>query len=216
MGTSTAAAYPNLCLWLLTGTNIEMSRELSRRIVPIFLRATVEQPWLRPPSDFKHPDLLNHTKRHRRDLLHALLILVSHWLAEGRPLCSKPFGSFEGWASVIGGIIEAAGLDGFLANLPTVQSEVNVEDVEFGAFLRAWLEHHDTRPTTARELIELCWDQGLLLDALGPGDSTSQARRLGRLLRRRNHTALAGLRMTVVPTPGRGHHANSYQVRQVD
>lgn len=107
----------NRVLWLGTSNGITMSDELRRRTVPIQLDAHMEEPHTRRPSDFRYPDLMGWVKDRRRHLVWALLVLVRHWQAVGSPMGTPSLGSFECWALVLGGILEAAGIPGFLTNI---------------------------------------------------------------------------------------------------
>jgi hypothetical protein len=55
---------------------------------------------------------------HRGDLIAALLVLARYWFLNGRPKPKKvrSLGSFETWCNVVGGILELAGVEGFLGN----------------------------------------------------------------------------------------------------
>ena len=47
----------------------------------------------------------------------AALTLIRAWIAAGRPKGKKTLGKFEGWAEVMGGILQVAGVPGFLDQL---------------------------------------------------------------------------------------------------
>jgi putative DNA primase/helicase len=53
-------------------------------------------------------------EEHRAELIHAILVLVRSWLAAGRPSGERSLSSFESWAAVMGGILQNAGIPGFL------------------------------------------------------------------------------------------------------
>lgn len=58
-------------------------------------------------------------------------------------------GSFESWASVVGGVLEAAGVEGFLENREARVADLSEEDGDGTAeFLRAWREL-DLEPVTS-------------------------------------------------------------------
>lgn len=56
----------------------------------------------------------------RKDILSALWSLVVHWDQSGRPKGSRPMASFERWADLIGGIVEASGLGDPLARSESI------------------------------------------------------------------------------------------------
>ena len=115
LGQSEMARLPIRCLWIATGNNPEFSNEMARRLVRIRLDANVERPWQR--SGFRHPDLMTWVRANRARLVAACLTLCQAWIAEGRPRGTRTIGSYENWAQVLGGVLEVAGIDGFLGNL---------------------------------------------------------------------------------------------------
>lgn len=83
----------------------------------------------------------------------------------GRDGTDQTLGSFESWADVIGGILRAADVPGFLGNLDKLQTEANVERREFAAFLHAW---HATglAPMKLADLARECEIGGKFYDAV--------------------------------------------------
>jgi hypothetical protein len=120
LGSSTQVKLPINHVWLFSGNNIDPSDELARRMIPINIMPDVARPELR--TNFYHTDLVKWTRQHRADLIWALSIFIKNWVAKGMPDGSKKFGSFENWARVTGGILEAAGVGGFLDNLSSWRS----------------------------------------------------------------------------------------------
>ena len=104
--------------WVGTANNPTGSKEMMRRCSRIRLVPRTERPEDRPASDFKHADLPAWIVANRNELMRALIVLVHHWLAEGKPLPKRvrPLGSYEGWSMTIGGILENAGIEGFQGN----------------------------------------------------------------------------------------------------
>lgn len=115
LGQSRTASVPVRCAWVATANNPGLSHEMSRRSVPIRLDAKLDRPWEREVQSFRHPDLLLWAKTHRDELISACLCLISRWTEKGaRRWTARTLGSFEGWAGVMGGILENAGIPGFL------------------------------------------------------------------------------------------------------
>jgi hypothetical protein len=74
-------------------------------------------------SDWRHADLQGYIKEHRGELVHACLVLVNNWIAKGMEKFSgKPLNSFESWSHVLGGILEACNVRGFLENRDKLKS----------------------------------------------------------------------------------------------
>ena len=49
------------------------------------------------------------------------------WLAAGRPPGKRILGSFESWAAVVGGILEHAGVPGFLQDTEQLYEAADVD-----------------------------------------------------------------------------------------
>lgn len=145
LGVSTMANFPNVITWISLGNQVQVRGDLTRRVYRIALRPRYANPQDRPASSFKHPgqsglDLGSWTRKHRRELMTAILTLVRAWFAKGQPRMSRPvsFGSFEVWEKITGGIVETAGLTGFLDNLKTWRSESDFDTQYWTGHLR-WL-----------------------------------------------------------------------------
>lgn len=205
LGESRMVSLPNRAAWVVTGNNLRVSSENVQRMVWIDLdpgdRDVARK---RGKAAFRHPDLHGWAMEHRRDLVSAALTLVKFWLDGIRPDLTAPqnghpdspliyyqrlddgpiatkqtMGSFERWASVIGGILAANEVEGFLENRDRLELEADDELHDKAAFLRAW---HEKRPDwiTHAELVRLCERFGELHDHL-PTDLMG-ARHLGREL----------------------------------
>jgi len=212
LGSSRTASYANYAVWVITGNQVQCSREISRRMIPIHLHSKDERPWTRPSSDFRHTDIVSFARTNRGRLVSALLVLVQRWLARGAPLSTNTLGSFEGWASCIGGILEAAGLETFLGNLSILNENVNEEDAQITDFVTAWHETYGSTRVHAHQLLDLCLDKNLLPDVLGSPPEAHQAQRLGKLLRKRNGTVISRWQIVLIQSPGRSRQANQYEL----
>jgi len=130
LGVSTMAHFPNRVTWMSLGNNVQVKGDITRRVYRIALRPRYANPQDRAASSFRHPgqsglDLLSWTRKHRKELLTAILTLVRAWYAAGAPYPKRgvSFGSFEVWERMVGGIVETAGMADFLGNLKVWRSE---------------------------------------------------------------------------------------------
>jgi hypothetical protein len=100
---------------VVTANNLELSPDVRRRSVMVRLDAQTDRPEGR--TGFKIPNLRRWTGEHLGALREATYSLVEAWIAAGCPGPShgRSRGSFEAWAAVLGGVLEVAGVDGFLA-----------------------------------------------------------------------------------------------------
>ncbi len=159
LGQSKMVALPNHAIWMATANNPVLSREISRRTVRIRLDADMERPWLR--ETFHHPDLLGWIAHHRGEVIAALLTLVRGWIQCGRPKGSASLGSFDSWASIIGGILECAGVRGFLDDRLDDVEVSDPEEEEWASFVFAWSERFGSERQTSKELLTLAVELGL-------------------------------------------------------
>jgi hypothetical protein len=184
----------NRAIWLATANNPQMSGEMARRACLISLDPAMEKPWLR--TGFRHSPLLPWVQLNRARLLSACLLLVQNWVAVGRPKTSKTLGSFEEWAEVIGGILEAARISGFLENLQALERQVDSELAEWSDFLAFWWAMYNTNPVGVRELFQLVQTHDLLPNTLGDGREASQRIRLGKAIGRRLNRVIGGFKIS--------------------
>lgn len=145
LGVSTMANFPNVITWMSLGNQVQVRGDLTRRVYRIALRPKYANPQDRRSETFRHPgqsglDLLSWTRENRREVMTAILTLVRAWFAQGQPRPKRgvSFGSFEAWEKITGGIIETAGLTGFLDNLKVWRSESDF-DTQYWQGHLGWL-----------------------------------------------------------------------------
>jgi hypothetical protein len=108
----------------------------------------------------------------------ACLTLCQAWIAAGRPRGTRSIGSFEAWSQVIGGILEIAGVDGFLANLDEVMEAADSEGAVWRSLVTAWWDRFGTTEVGISDLYDLAVQVEPPLP-LGAGNDRSQRIRLG-------------------------------------
>src|SRR5262249_1975215 len=91
----------------------------------------------------------------RGPLLLAALTLGQAWIAAGRPMADVAFGGFEAWASVLGGVLDVAGIQGFLANRRDLLERADEESGHIRAFLADWWQTHTPSAMLVKDLIDL-------------------------------------------------------------
>jgi len=188
LGKSETIRLPNRSLWLATGNNLDLDGEMVRRVAWVRLDSKVDRPWER--TGFRHDPLTPWVRENRHDLVWALLVLVQHWIAQGRPSWDgRPLGSFESWCRVVGGILDVADIPGFLSNRDELYRRVDAETEEWRAFVAAWWETHGDAAVKAGDLFELAHQWELLpsVFATAKDDATEHAlrTRLGKALGQR-------------------------------
>lgn len=195
LGATATVRTPIRAIWTATANNIEPSDEIARRMVWIRMDANTERPWER--TGFRHSNLLQWATKYRTELVTAAMILINNWVAKGEPKGNYVKGSYEQWAPVMGGILDAAGVSGFLANEHELFA-ASVNDIAlWAAFVEAWAEKHRETWVNGKALMEIASHsdeatlpenagQGILDDLLGPGNMQSRSSKLGRQLARMN------------------------------
>lgn len=136
-------------------------------------------------------------------LARAVLVLVRAWLNAGRPRSSRRLGSFEQWTDVIGGILETAGIPGFLGNLHELYETADVEGETWREFVRVWWDTHREAPKKVSELNDLCEERELLLSVRGDKSPRSQQTRLGKALMNKRDRVFSGVRIVRLGSKGK-------------
>ena len=150
LGFSRDATLPISCVWGATGINPTLHQEIVRRVVRCRLQSGEEYPWLR--TGFKIPDLRSWCREHRASMIHAALTLVRHWFNEGQPKGDRVLGMFESWSHVVGGILHAAGVSGFLSKLEEFYAEADLEGDAIRWLFEEWASRHATKPVKIGEV----------------------------------------------------------------
>jgi hypothetical protein len=216
----------NAASWVLAVNNAQLCRDLVRRSVRSRIDAKMENPEER--TLFRHQDLRAWVLDNRAALVRALLLLVQNWIARGRPnFTGTPQASFERWSRVIGGILENAGIAGFLS--PAVSmAGADPRKPEAAAFVVAWFEQFRTDPVTAKDLLDaICAppDQAYadlrpprevthLVSVLGAGPVGGRSVRLGKWLAQNVDRVRAGFRIERV-APNAHTKVNRFALKQL-
>lgn len=170
------------CLWSVAGNNVRMSGELARRACVTRLDADMVDP--AKGRTFRHANLEDYVRSNRSELVRSLLIICAYWVQSGQPSSTTaPLASFENWTRVVGGILECAGVTGFMDNRSEARRELtDGDDAEaLESFAAEWLgrfgtkavplgildcerqdalrhEVHVTTPSTLSDLLYVCRD----------------------------------------------------------
>ena len=181
LGTSQILHVRNHLLWLATGNNVDLCGDIPRRVIPIRLDAGVENPEER--KEFRHPNLKAYIVQNRNKIINACLSLIQHWANEGYPKGSKTLGSYEDYAQIIGGILEVAGVSGFLEGREYLYEHSDKETTEWKSFCEVWFETYESLPVSVKDLFEVAKKYNLLLDVWGGRSDHASFIRLGKDLK---------------------------------
>jgi hypothetical protein len=218
LGKSQMITLPNRAIWIATGNNVAVDIEMARRSVWIRLDSNAERPWTR--NGFKHASLGEWALENRGDLVTAALVLIRHWFNVGCPPGRSTIGGFESWARIIGGIVDAADIVGFMDNAEELYEQFDPTAAQWAAFIAEWWKQFQHAPVGVKDLFCLADSEpadnvtGLgLLDAMLTDDKPRARRvRLGNLLHDRLDTVLDGFK---IQSAGTLHRASLYQLARL-
>jgi hypothetical protein len=181
LGSSTLIQAKNRATWVMISNNPEMSGDLAGRAVRIRLISPVEYPEDRTDFERLQP---TYTLMRLPELIWAMHTIVRNWFARG---CPDPahgtpgLGSYPRWRQVIGGILHAAGVEGFLANREILRREVSRGDMQWREFVHEWKVRFSTNLVPTSELLTLAEEHEIVLG--GENDrakATALGMRLGK------------------------------------
>ncbi len=148
LGKSEMLDLPQRAAWIATGNNISIGGDLARRSYWIRMDASMARPWLR--TGFKHEDLLGWIRANHAEILSDLLTMARAWVVAGRPAGSaKTLGGFKEWSEVISGVLDFAGVSGFLTNAPELYDSMDQDVQQWDEFLGEWAAIHADHPISA-------------------------------------------------------------------
>ncbi len=179
LGKNETIRVPVRCVWVATGNNVTLSTELARRFIRIRIDPRMDRPFQR--EGFRHNPLRTWVHRHRSGLVWAALVLAQGWLCAGSPeAASKPLGGYERWSRVLAGILEHAGIPGFLANANELYEAADHEGALWRTLVAAWWDRHRNEEVTSKELFEIA--EGIDGLVSTRGNERSQRTAFGRKL----------------------------------
>jgi hypothetical protein len=118
----TTGDLPLRTVWTATGNNLRFGSDLARRVLPIRLAPSVENPEER--TDFTNPDLLAWVRKNRQRLAVAALTILRAYFVAGRPVQPDgTWGSYGAWSALVRGAIVWAGLADPLATRATAKAD---------------------------------------------------------------------------------------------
>ena len=144
---------PNTTVLAVTGNNLVLRGDLSRRVVRVRLITDLERPETR--SGFRHKDLERYVLDNRPRLFAAALTILRAHAVAGFPIRPgvSPLGSFLEWDRVVRHALLHAGLPDPVAT----QEEVHEDDddqAKLLAVLKAWYEFDRNLRGTASRIVE--------------------------------------------------------------
>ena len=201
LGSSTMLTLKSEAIWVFIGNNLQADPDLSRRLVMIQLNTAMERPWER--KDFRHTDLIGWVRTNRMLLVKSCLTLVKNWIQHGKPSGSMQFGSYEPWSAAMSGILELAGVEGFMANREFLDRDLNQEVEAWSSFITHWAEEFQGQAIGVSDLFPLACSADNPTDGdrpldqvLGPGSAQKLKIKLGKFLVERRNQIINGFQVT--------------------
>ncbi|WP_416369675.1 hypothetical protein [Tritonibacter mobilis] len=141
LGKSETAEVDVRSQWVVAGCKLRLSHELIRRFALIYLDPKTATPEAR--TGFRHPEIEAWVRENRGQLIWACLTLVQNWIAGGRQPGIKDKASYSQWARIMGGILDAAGIKGFLGNEKDMKARSSVSDDPVRQLIERLADHDD-------------------------------------------------------------------------
>jgi hypothetical protein len=128
LGSNTVmTADPVSSMWMFTGNGLQPVGDLVKRCFWVRLDPQRSDPEKR--TGFKHEELLSWVSANRPRILRALLTLVRAWVVAGEPAPQgiPPFGGFDRWVRVVGGVLQSTGFVQFFRDPLQAYTDPEVE-----------------------------------------------------------------------------------------
>jgi hypothetical protein len=198
-------------VWIVTSNNAQLSADAASRAVVIRLDASLERPGER---EFKKSPL-QYIKNNRGQVAGAIITIIRNWIEKGCPEYNGPNRCrFMGWLKVMGGILQAAGINGILDNHKAITTALNPESEGWARLVLDWEAEYGDRPVQAKQLVKLAENIDFfalkLSDNYGQG---AQAQRVGMWLNKNKDRVIEGFKLEKLP-PDR-NKISHYRIRRV-
>lgn len=201
LGESNNVTVPTLALMILTGNNLTLVGDLSRRVIKITLDAGIERPWDRS-FDL---DPKEHVKTNRLHLVCSALTLLRGFHTAGAP---RPKGgrmaSFEMWSDFIRGCVCWVAKNGWLDVADPVKSiesnfDADPDTNKLRALLVVWNKHFGSAGGTVAKAIKAAegapdGDLFAAMDEIGGERGKLNSRRISRWIERHQGRIADGLK----------------------
>lgn len=192
LGQSKIIERPNNYLWVATGNNPIILEEMNRRTV--WINLNLKKADVRDRS-FKH-NIETWASNNRSEIVWALLTMIQAWVSNGKKqFTARTKLSYERWAEIVGGILENAGIEGFLDTPDRVASDQ--DQTAANELVRRWLQERSTDELSIKQLVEFA--SGKQLDAWsGKNDEDKKAQFIRLLDSIEGRTFAVGVKQVMV------------------
>src|ERR1019366_6680960 len=134
---------PNDTCWMMTGNRITLAPDMARRCLHVKLQCDAEKPHER--SGFRYPNLMQHVRDHRGELLSAALTILKAYAVAGSPEMNlEPWGSFEEWSKIVRGSLVWSKQPDPAQTRAELEAEAEEGGTEHAQLVEAWEELQTT------------------------------------------------------------------------
>lgn len=144
-------------LWLITGNNLQVGSDLTRRVTWSMINPNMPDPERR--TNFAIPDMMGWVKSNKGVILWALYTLIQAWTRQGQPTWCAQSDLFCGWVGAINGILATGGIGGEFDSRASRQQGESAQSSEWGELFEAAFSQFG----------EEGWTISGLLDRVGTG-----------------------------------------------
>lgn len=154
LGVSQEQEFPMRAIVAISGNNMQFSKAMYRRCVFIQFDAQMEEPAQR--KGFRIANIKEWAQINRDKVLSALLTIVQAWRERGEVRGAHTMGSFEAWASIVGGVLGVIGMgDAFLGNREALRADKVADEDAVRDFVFAWAEEYGEMAVPVKTLFYL-------------------------------------------------------------
>lgn len=151
LGKTGNVKFTNDRVWVFTGNNPSLGGDMVRRTITIMIDPNMANPERR---EFAIQDLPAWVEANRNRLLHALMVIIRHWVASGRrPAVRAQSDSFATWEAALGGMLESAGVPGMFDQESGQRAAMGGDDDGLAALLEHIHSGHGSNPWTVSQLL---------------------------------------------------------------
>ena len=141
LGQSDIISVKNTMQAIFAGNNVEASEENMRRM--LLIKLDFKDDPTTADRTFKVNNLERYVEDNKTDLFCCLLTLVNYWICQGATVWEgKPLTGFENYCQIMGGILEACEVPGFLENRSLSASANSPDKLAWNGFIQELISKH--------------------------------------------------------------------------
>ena len=149
LGASKVVSLPSCCLWLATGNQLQISGDMTRRVIACEIDPECERP---DEREFSR-DLYEWVPANRASLVVAALTALRAYIVAGKPRQDfKPLGGFADWSGLVRSALVWLGEEDPLTGRDSIE-DADLERAKLRSLLLAWHHAFRTAPATSKEAI---------------------------------------------------------------